>query len=66
MRPIVKIESHYYVISHDSEITTLPCDPMNYPDMRIQKRVQIMSILLKYVLANINKTIFNIQNVMVD
>ena len=55
-----------YVISHDSEITTLPCDSMNYPVMRIQKLVRIILVLLEYILANINKTIFNIQNIMVD
>ena len=60
------MESHYYAISHNSEITTLPCDSMNYPDMRIQKLVQIIFILLEYILANVKKTIFNIKNIMVD
>ena len=62
----MNIESHYYVISHNSEITTLPCDFMNCPVMRIQKLVQIILILLEYISENINKTIFNTQNIMVD
>ena len=39
---------------------------MNYPDLRKQKLVQIIFILLEYILANINETIYNIQNMMVD